>query len=142
MHTIRQLLRVKGHKVWTLGPNASVYEAIALMAEKEIGALVIMEGARVAGILSERDYARKVILAGRSSKDTAVSEIMTTRVYHALPHQSIEQCLAIMTEKRIRHLPVLDNGILIGMVSIGDLVKAIIATQRFVISQLETYIAS
>ena len=142
MHTIRHLLNIKGHKVWTIGPNASVYDAIALMAEKEIGAVVIMEGSRIAGILSERDYARKVILEGRASKETRVAEIMTTRVYHAQPHQSIEQCLGVMTEKRIRHLPVLDNGILIGMVSIGDLVKAVIASQQFMISQLETYIAS
>ncbi|MBI4694875.1 MAG: CBS domain-containing protein [Gammaproteobacteria bacterium] len=142
MHSIRQLLNTKGHKVWTVSPNASVYDAIALMAEKEIGAVLIMEGSHVAGILSERDYARKVILAGRSSRETKVSEIMTTRVYHAQPHQNIEECMAVMTEKRIRHLPVLDNGILIGMISIGDLVKAIIATQQFMITQLETYIAS
>ncbi len=111
-----------------------------LMAEKEVGALMVMEGAKLVGIISERDYARKVILQGRSSRTTQVKEIMTTRVVYAQPEQHIEECMALMTEKRVRHLPVMEEGQLLGVISIGDLVKSIIAEQKFIIEQLERYI--
>jgi CBS domain-containing protein len=119
---------------------ALVYDAMKLMADKEIGALLVMEGATLAGILSERDYARKIILQGRSSLTTEVREIMTSRVVCAGPERSIEECMALMTDKRIRHLPVVEAGQVCGMISIGDLVKAIIAEQQFIIQQLERYI--
>jgi IMP dehydrogenase len=113
-----------------------------LMADKGIGALLVMEGAKLVGIISERDYARKVILQGRSSRTTAVQEIMTTRVAYAEPEQNIEECMALMTEIRIRHLPVIEAGEVRGVISIGDLVKSIIAEQKFIIEQLERYISS
>ncbi|OGI66192.1 MAG: histidine kinase [Candidatus Muproteobacteria bacterium RBG_16_60_9] len=141
MQTVRQLLQEKGHIVWSIGPDESVYDAIKLMAEKGIGALIVVDRAKTVGMLSERDYARKVILVGRSSKETKIREIMTTQVISADPHQSVQECMTIMTEKRIRHLPVMEDDQLIGMISIGDLVKAIIAEQQFVISQLEHYIS-
>ena len=141
MQTFRQLLDSKGHQVWSVHPEATVYEALRLMAEKGIGALLVMQHGRVVGIVSERDYARKVILAGKSSRDIPVSEIMSTAVLHARPGQFVPDAMAIMTEKRVRHLPVLDGGQVIGIISIGDLVKAIIAEQEFVIEQLESYIA-
>jgi len=141
MNTIGQLLEAKGHDVWSLGPDASVYEAIELMAEKGVGALMVMEGPRLVGVVSERDYARKLILKGHSSKRTPVSEIMTTRVVYSQPGLTIEECMALMTDKRIRHLPILADDRVIGVVSIGDLVKAIIAEQRFIIEQLERYIS-
>jgi CBS domain-containing protein len=119
---------------------ALVYDAMKLMADKEIGALLVMEGATLAGILSERDYARKIILQGRSSLTTEVREIMTSRVVCAGPERSIAECMALMTDKRIRHLPVVEAGQVCGMISIGDLVKAIIAEQQFIIQQLERYI--
>jgi len=141
MQTVRQLLQEKGHIVWSIGPDESVYDAVKLMAEKGIGALIVVDRAKTVGMLSERDYARKVILVGRSSKETKIREIMTTQVISADPHQSVQECMTIMTEKRIRHLPVMEDDQLIGMISIGDLVKAIIAEQQFVISQLEHYIS-
>jgi CBS domain-containing protein len=140
MDTVGQLLDAKGRDLWTVSPGDSVFSAIALMAEKGCGALLVMEGDALAGILSERDYARKVILAGLSSKSAKVSEIMTTSVITVGPERKVEECLALMTEERIRHLPVTRDGKVEGMVSIGDLVKAIIAQQRFLISQLEQYI--
>ena len=141
MQTVRQLLQEKGHVIWSIGPDESVYDAVKLMAEKGIGALIVVDRAKTVGLLSERDYARKVILVGRSSKETKIREIMTTQVISADPHQSVQECMTIMTEKRIRHLPVMEDDQLIGMISIGDLVKAIIAEQQFVISQLEHYIS-
>jgi CBS domain-containing protein len=126
--------------VWSIEPSASVYDAIELMAEKGIGALLVMEAGKLVGILSERDYARKIILQGRASKSTAVKEIMTSRVAYTDPEQDIQECMALMTDKRIRHLPVLESGQLCGVVSIGDLVKAIIDEQKFIIEQLERYI--
>jgi CBS domain-containing protein len=140
MQTIRQILEDKGYEVLSVTPGASVYSAIELMAENGIGALMVMDGDKAVGLISERDYARKVILKGRSSKDTEVREIMTTHVVCARPEQTVEQCMALMTEKRVRHLPIMDDGRLVGIVSIGDLVKAIIAEQRFIIEQLEHYI--
>ena len=140
MKRTRDILVVKGHDIWSIEPGASVYDAMKLMAEKEIGALMVMEGAKLVGIISERDYARKVILHGRSSRTTQVREIMTTRVVYAQPDQNIEECMALMTEKRVRHLPVMEAGELVGVISIGDLVKSIIAEQKFIIEQLERYI--
>ncbi|MGH8596238.1 MAG: CBS domain-containing protein [Gammaproteobacteria bacterium] len=137
---VKQLIDQKGRAVITVAPRDSVYSAIALMAEKGIGALLVLEGDHIAGVLSERDYARKVILQDRSSKTTEVREIMTTRVVTGKPNQTVQECMALMTEKRIRHLPIMEGDTLYGMISIGDLVKAIIADQQFVISQLETYI--
>lgn len=140
MKIVKQLLDAKGHHVWTIGPDASVYEAIKMMAEKEVGALVVTDAGRPVGIISERDYARKVILQGRSSQATAVKDIMTTAVICAHLDQTVEECMAVMTERRIRHLPVVERDEVVGMISIGDLVKAIIAEQQFVIKQLEHYI--
>ena len=141
MTFVAHLLAEKGHSVHAVGPEASVYEAMAIMAEKGVGALIVREGERVVGVISERDYARKVILQDRSSKTTPVRDIMTTRVVAGRPDQTVEQCMALMTDKRIRHLPIMDGGRLIGVISIGDLVKAIIADQQFVITQLENYIS-
>lgn len=141
MTTVKQILDTKGYHVWGIHPQESVFAAIERMAEKEVGALVVLADNALVGIISERDYARKVILKGRASQETAVCEIMTTDVICAHLHQSVEECMAIMTEKRIRHLPVIDGGQVVGMVSIGDLVKTIIAEQQFVIEQLEHYIS-
>ena len=141
MATIRQLLATKGDEVWSVGPDASVFEAIEIMAAKGIGALVVLEDDRLVGMISERDYARKVVLKERESKRTRVGEIMTKEVLYARPDHTVEECLALMTEKRIRHLPVMDGEKLMGMVSIGDLVKSVIAEQQHVIEQLEHYIS-
>jgi len=141
MKTVKDILRVKGHEVWVIEPDALVYDALKLMADKKVGALVVMEGTRVVGIISERDYARKVILMGGSSKSMRIKEIMTTRVVYARSEQTIEECMALMTGKHIRHLPVINEGRLVGVVSIGDLVKSIIDEQKFVIEQLERYIS-
>jgi CBS domain-containing protein len=141
MKRVKDVLDVKGRDVWSIEPSASVYDAMKLMADKGIGALMVMEGAKVVGILSERDYARKVILQGRSSRTTEVREIMTARVVYARPDQNIEECMVLMTEKRIRHLPVMNEEQLLGVISIGDLVKSIIAEQKFIIEQLERYIS-
>ncbi len=140
MKTVKDLLNDKGYAVWSIGPGESIYDAIDLMANKEVGALLVVEGTKLVGIVSERDYARKVILKGLSSKDTEIRDIMTTRVVYAQLEQTIEECMALMTEKRIRHLPILDGGKLVGVISIGDLVKSVIAKQRFTIAQLEHYI--
>ena len=142
METVKQILDRKGGDIWSVTPAATVYEAIALMADKEVGALVVLDAGRLRGIVSERDYARKVILQDRSSRETTVREIMTAKVMVAGPAQSVQDCLALMTERRVRHLPVVDGDDLLGMVSIGDLVKAVIADQKFMIEQLEHYIAS
>lgn len=141
MPTVNDLLQAKGHSVWTVGPEASVYAALELMAAKDVGALLVVDDdGQVAGIFSERDYARKVILRGRASRDTPVREIMTERVLYVRPEQTLDDCMALMTRHRVRHLPVLDGGQLIGLISIGDVVKAIIAEQEFMIEQLENYI--
>lgn len=141
MKTVQQILEAKGSDVWSIAPDASVLEAIKLMAEKEVGALLVMTGEKPVGIVSERDYARKVILKGRSSQKTSIQDIMTTHVVYVSPDQSIEECMALMTEKHIRHLPVMDGERLCGMLSIGDLVKAVIAEQKLVIKELERYIS-
>lgn len=138
--TARDLLRVKGTDVWSVSPDATVYEALELMAEKNIGAVLVMDEERVVGILSERDYARKVVLRGKASRDTRVREIMTENPIGVLPHRTVEECMAVMTDKHVRHLPVIDGNRVIGLVSIGDVVKDIISQQEFVIQQLENYI--
>ena len=142
MKTVTQLLEAKGREVHTIGPAARVIDALKLMADKDVGALVVTEGAKIAGIISERDYARKVILQGKSSHDVAVREIMTSRVVTVQPRNTVEECMALMTEKRIRHLPVTEGERLIGVLSIGDLVKEVIAEQEATIRQLESYIHS
>ena len=140
MKTVKHILDKKGPEVWSIGADAPVFEAIRLMAEKEVGALMVKDGERIVGIVSERDYARKVILKGRSSKETRTEEIMTTRVVYVNPERTIEECVALMTNKGIRHLPVLDEGELMGMLSSRDLLGAIIAEQQYEIEQLERYI--
>ena len=141
MKLVKHILDSKENAIWHITPDESVLDAIKLMAEKKVGALLVMENEKLVGIISERDYARKVILQGKSSKQTPVSEIMTANVHRILPEQTVEDCMEIMTEKRFRHLPVLEGENVIGVISIGDLVKAIIAEQQFTIEQLEGYIA-
>jgi CBS domain-containing protein len=140
--TIGSILGRKGRQVWSVGPEATVYDAIALMAAKAVGAVVVISEGRLIGIVSERDYARKVVLQGRSSKDTEVREIMTDDLITATPENTVEECMSLMTHHRVRHLPVLEKGELAGIVSIGDLVNAIIADQADTIEHLHTYIAS
>jgi CBS domain-containing protein len=140
MLTVREIIQSKGSQVWSVTPQTTVYEALQEMADKDIGALLVMEGEQLVGVFSERDYARKVILKGKSSRELAVGEIMSTKVFYVRPEQSMEDCMAVMTEKRIRHLPVLDGQRVAGVISIGDVVKAIISDQQFMIEQLEKYI--
>ena len=147
MRTVRQLLEAKSSdrawpEVHSIGPEAPVLDAIRLMAERRIGALVVMEGQRLAGIVSERDYARKVVLQGRSSSDTPVRDIMTAAVVTVVPADSTDRCMQLVTDGRIRHLPVMEDGRVIGVVSIGDLVKAVIEDQQRELEQLQRYIAS
>ena len=142
MKTVSQLLEGKIRTLCTITPDTRVIEALKQMAEKDIGALLVVDNGRLAGILSERDYARKVILQGKSSHDTLVREIMTERVVCVQPRNTVDECMALMTDKRIRHLPVIDNEQLVGVLSIGDLVKETISEQQFMIKQLESYIHS
>jgi CBS domain-containing protein len=142
MKTVRQLLQSKSGTLCTIGPDASVLDALKLMAEKNVGALLVVKGEKLAGIISERDYARKVILLGKSSHGTQVREIMTERAVCVQPDNTVDECMALMTDKHIRHLPVIENEKLIGVLSIGDLVKETISEQQFVIQQLESYIHS
>jgi CBS domain-containing protein len=141
MMKLSAILKDKGREVWSVNPDTSVYDAVHLMAEKEIGALTVMDGSRLVGIVSERDYARQIILKGRSSETTKVSEIMTTNVVHATPEQKTTECSSLMTEHRIRHLPVLEESAVVGIVSMGDLVRSIIAEQDSTINDLNKYIA-
>lgn len=140
MATVQQLLDKKGHEVLSVGSGDTVFDAIKKMAEKDVGALVVLEGKKLVGIITERHYARNVFLRGKSSPKTTVGEIMSSRVVCARPEQSVRECMAVMTERAVRHLPVLEKKELIGIVSIGDLVKDIISDQEFVIEQLEHYI--
>ena len=141
MSTVKDILASKGREVWSVAPSDSVLDALRIMAAREVGALPVMDGWRLVGILSERDYARKVILAGRASVDTRVSEVMTRRVLCVTPAQSVGECMALMTEQRARHLPVVERKRVVGLVSIGDLVKAHIEDQEVLIDQLKQYIA-
>ena len=142
MPSMLQVLAGKGSHVWSISPDATVFAGLTLMAEKNIGALLIIENDKPVGIMSERDYARKIILEGRSSRDTRIRSIMTTRLVWAHPSDGVEHAMALMTRERIRHLPVVDGDSILGMVSIGDLVKAMIDQQQFTIEQLERYIAT
>ena len=142
MKTVKQLLQAKGRDIHTIAPGARVFDALKVMAEKDVGALVVVENGRLAGIISERDYARKVILHGKSSHEMEVREIMTAKVVTVQPAQTVEDCMALMTNRRIRHLPVMDGEQLVGVLSIGDLVKEVIAEQEQTIKQLESYIHS
>ena len=140
MKTIKRLLEAKGYDIWSITPDASVYEAIKLMAGKNVGALLVLESGKLVGVISERDCTRRLILKERVPKDTQVREVMTSGVIYVRPDQTVEDCMALMTAKRVRHLPVLADGQLIGIVSIGDLVKDVISEQEFMIQQLEHYI--
>ena len=140
MTTVRQLLDQKGSKIWSIHPDATVFDAVAKMAEKDVGSLVVMDGDELVGIITERHYARNVVLKGKTSPATPVRDIMDRHVVIARPEQSVDQCMALMSEKRVRHLPVFEGKKLIGIVSIGDLVKSTIGDQKFTIDQLEHYI--
>ena len=140
MKNVKQILEGKTHQVLSVAPDATVFEALQRLAEKNVGALVVLDGEKLVGIFSERDYARKVVLLGKSSRDTPVRDIMTKKVLCARPEQTVEQCMALMTAKHVRHLPVIDHKRVIGLVSIGDMVKEMISEQQFVIAQLEHYI--
>ncbi len=141
MKTVAAILQSKpSQAVYTIRPDAPVYDAIRMMSERGIGAVLVVEGDDIVGIVSERDYARKIVLMDRSSKSTPVRDIMTSAVIYVSPNADNEECMALMTERRLRHLPVLDEGRLVGMISIGDLVKDIISEQQFIIDQLERYI--
>jgi len=141
MITLRQLLQSKGGGIWSITSTSTVFDALRMMADKNVGALLVIDEGKLVGILSERDYARKIALKGKSSKDTLVKEIMTEKVVYIRPDESIEECMALMTEKHFRHLPVIDNGALIGVISIGDVVRTVISEQKFIIAQLENYIS-
>lgn len=140
MTTIRQLLDTKGHEVLSIGPDDSVFDAIKLMADRNVGSLIVMNNNDLIGIITERHYARNVFLKGRSSPDTLVKDIMATKVIYAVPEETVDQCMAVMTDKAVRHLPVMEDGEVVGIISIGDLVKSIIEGQQFVIDQMERYI--
>ena len=140
MKTVKDILGAKGSKVYSISPDATVYEALNRMAEKNVGSMLVFEGKDLAGMISERDYSRKTILKGRLSKDTAVREIMTTSVVSVHPDDDIEACMELFTDKRVRHLPVIEKGKVVGIVSIGDVVKSIIDYKEFIIEELENYI--
>jgi CBS domain-containing protein len=140
MRSVKDILREKGTQVYSISPDAKVYDALQLMADKNVGALMVMEGDMVAGLISERDYARKIVLKGKFSKDVSVREIMTTEMVCVGPDEDVEVCMELMTDKRVRHLPVFKNDQLIGIISIGDIVKAIIEHKEEMIEQLEDYI--
>jgi len=140
MTNVRHILQEKGGQIWWVSPETIVFDALQLMAEKNVGALVVLVEENLVGIFSERDYARKIILKGRKSRETTVSEIMSSEVTSVHPSQSVDECMSLMTEKRIRHLPVLDQEKLLGVISIGDVVKAVISEREFTIKQLENYI--
>lgn len=140
MKTIKQLLEEKGNVIHTIAPDAYVFEALVKLAEEDVGALVVTNKNKLAGMFSERDYARKIILKGKSSKDSKVSELMTKGIYYIDPDKSVQDCMFLMTDKKIRHIPVIENDELIGLVSIGDIVNSIISQQRATIQDLKNYI--
>ncbi|HSJ52632.1 MAG TPA: CBS domain-containing protein [Anaerolineae bacterium] len=140
MKRVKDILRNKGDQVWAVSPNVTVRDALQEMADKNIGAVLVMDQGHLAGIFSERDYARKLDLQGRRADETLVEEVMTRQVVGVRPDDSVDECMAIMTQRRIRHLPVVDGGEVAGIVSIGDVVKSIISEQQFLIEQLELYI--
>ena len=140
MRTVRDILRTKGHKVYSISPEATVYEALKLMAKKNVGSILVFEEKKLVGMISERDYSRKTILQGRLSKETAVNEIMTTAMVTVHPDDDIEECMELFTDKHIRHLPVIEKNKVIGVVSIGDIVKSIIDYKDFIIEEMENYI--
>lgn len=141
MKTVQQILDDKGHDVWSVKPDDTVLESLRLMADKGVGALLVMDSDKLVGVVTERDYARKVILDGKSSSKTPVGEIMSSKVLCVSPQRTVDECMALMTDKRARHLPVLDHKQVVGVVSIGDLVKAMISEQQFLIDQLQHYIS-
>ena len=140
MKSVRMLLRAKGHQILSVSPDTAVFDALQTMAERNVGALLVLDGGRLVGIFSERDYARKIILKGKASRTTPVREIMTAEVLCVGPDQTLADCMTLMTERRVRHLPVVDEGALVGVISIGDVVKDIISEQEYIIEQLQTYI--
>jgi CBS domain-containing protein len=142
MHTANDILKSKGRAVWSVRPTDTVLEALGVMAEHDIGAVLVLDGDKLVGVLSERDYARKVVLAGRSSKESQVREVMTSHILCVSPAQTIDTCMALMTNRRLRHLPVVDHKRVVGIISIGDLVKATIDDQQATIVELQRYIAS
>ena len=142
MNFVAEILKSKGRDVWTVSSDSTVYDALQEMADKNVGALLVIEDDQLVGVFSERDYARKVILHGKASKDTLVKEIMSTEMFWVRPDQTVAICMELMTNNRIRHLPVLDEGRLVGVISIGDVVKAVISEKEFAIQQLEQYIIS
>jgi CBS domain-containing protein len=141
MVTVAEILQGKGQQIWSVTPATLVYDALRVMAEKNVGALLVLEGSELKGIFSERDYARKVILEGKSSREIPVKEIMSLRVVTVGPRHSVEECMTLMTDKRVRHLPVIEANRVVGVISIGDVVKAIISDREFTIKQLESYIS-
>ena len=141
MKLASDILKSKGNEIWAVKPDDTVFDSLQLMADKEVGALLVMDGDKLVGIVTERDYARKVILEGKSSKDSTVAEVMTKRVLCAAPDRTVEECMALMTDKRARHLPVVDHKHVVGIISIGDLVKAMISEQQVLIDQLQHYIS-
>jgi len=140
MTTVKHVLDQKGHDVHVIHSDASVFDALKMMAENNIGSLVVLEDSKIVGVITERDYAREIVLKGRTSPGTMVREIMSTKVVCARPDQSVQECMAVMTAKTVRHLPVLEHGGLVGIVSIGDMVKSVIGDQKFIIEQLEHFI--
>ena len=141
MKTVDQILKVKGHEVWSVDPRDTVFDSLRLMSDKGVGAMLVMDGDKLVGIVTERDYARKVILEGKSSKATTVREIMSEKVLCVSPDRTVDECMALMTDKRARHLPVVEQERVVGVVSIGDLVKAMISEQQILIDHLQNYIA-
>ncbi len=140
MRQVKDLLKSKGNMICSISPESSVFDALQLMSEKDVGALLVLQDNELVGIFSERDYARKVILKGKTAKDTTVKDIMSTKVQYVSPEQTLDECMALMTEKHLRHLPVYKDKELVGVISIGDVIKAIISGQKIEISQLENYI--
>lgn len=140
MKSVKDILRIKGDQVWSVHPDDSLFEALRIMSERNVGALVVLEGENLVGVISERDYARKIILKGKTSRETRVREVMSENPICVDPDTEVEICMALMTDQRVRHLPVLDRGRLVGVISIGDVVKAVLSEKEFLIEQLEKYI--